>query len=96
MKTWRLASTRLRCGAGSECWIAADAAYLELAGEGWKKVRCETHAGQPKPDAVVVSDRPTFRPPSGFASTQQLARAARMGPKLLKFDPKMAQAGRDD
>ena len=97
MRTWKRATDRKQCGAQWDCWIVSGAPYLELAGgAGWKKYRCAKHAGGPAPDVIeeAVPQMPTRKPLPEFSSLAGLAK--RVGPKVLTFDPKMAQAGDND
>jgi hypothetical protein len=73
VKRWRRASTSLTCGAEIGCRIREHEAYQELSGDGWRKVRCSRHAGEPVP--AVIEDDPVPRPtaPVPFTSTQVLA-----------------------
>lgn len=95
MKAWRRALRELHCGGASQCEIAIGAPYLELNGVGWTKVRCAKHAGQPVPEKIEedLMPRPHVPKPVDMVSTRTLAKVAQMGPKLLKFDHKLAQSG---
>lgn len=95
MRAWRRAVNQMLCGADEGCVIKAHDLYLELSGENWRKVRCPKHAGESVPAVIAEDQQPRPRTPLSFSSTRELAATATIGPKLLKFDHKAAQAGRD-
>jgi hypothetical protein len=73
VKRWRRASTSLTCGAEIGCRIREHEAYLELAGHGWTKARCQKHAGEPVPDRIDEDVLPSAKAALPFTSTQVLA-----------------------
>lgn len=110
MRAWRRASYDVACGAEMGCLIRAGDAYLEMSGEGWRKVRCAAHADEPCPK-VIVPERAPITPPltapkrddeselepvAPMTSARDLSRHVRLGPKMLKFDHKKAQSGDAD
>lgn len=101
MKTWRRADRWLPCGSDPFCRIDVGDPYLELAGDGWKKVRCARHANSPAPERIDEPEAVTHRRSvSSFSPSRELAGTVRIGPKLLKFaqasvDVRVAQAHED-
>ena len=47
MRTWRRAERQWNCGAAPNCTIQKGEAYQVLSGDGWEKIRCESHATEP-------------------------------------------------
>ena len=53
----------------------------------WRKVRCEEHAGESRPNIIEA------REPEPMASAALLARTLQFRPVGIRRDPKMAAAG---
>ena len=47
MRTWRRAERQWSCGAAPNCMIQKGEAYQVLSGDGWEKIRCESHTTEP-------------------------------------------------
>lgn len=83
MTRWMLAGTGVSCGLCGES-IAPGVSCLELSAPGWRKVRCERCAGEPKPDHVAEA-RPGLELRKRAAEARPLA--------ALAEDFKIAQGG---
>lgn len=88
MKTWQRAPFAVKCGnCGTVLKQGAPMLLIELPGVTRKRRRCKACAGEPvnwdqiaKPEQRQAPELSTFRPVSEIAT---------------RFDPKMAQAGKD-
>ena len=83
MRRWMLAGTGASCGLCGD-GLPKGAPCLELSGAGWRKVRCERCAGEPKPDHVAET-RPGLELRKRAAGAKPLA--------ALAADFKHAQGG---
>jgi len=54
MRRWLVASTGVHCGLCGDDIVKGSPCF-ELSAPGWRKVRCERCAGEPKPDHVGES-----------------------------------------
>ena len=93
MRTWQRASRDLRCGAVSHCRIPEGEAYQVLSGDGWHKLRCQSHANEPM-NLAQVTEFDARTPAEKDGDSSQLFKAPRQLAKM--FDAKAAAAGERD
>lgn len=80
----------LNCGSVMGCVIRQHEPYCLIDGNGWKKYRCQEHAGEPVP--ANVGEHTEASQPSSFSSARSLVKT--LPPRLMaKLDPKQKASG---
>lgn len=89
MRTWHVAGGDLKCGAALGCVVRQGESYCLITGQGWQKVRCAAHAGEPVPAEITASRFESTSLPPGMTRLSEIGRG-------VTFDPRSLAAGKDE